>query len=93
VWLSGIFSSGMTVSGLRPALLTTGGDYTLIAELSKDSVDALRKKVEGRVKKIEVAKSAMKAGWEVEVDKLVAGEWNTLPHRVMGIRRGREEKA
>lgn len=44
-------------------------------------MDALRKKVEGRVKKIEGAKSAQKAGWEVEVDKLVAGEC-PIPPRV-----------
>jgi len=34
----------------------------------------LKKKVETRQKKIESTKSASKAGWEVEVDKLVAGE-------------------
>lgn len=44
------------------------------AELSRDSVDALRKKVEGRVKKIESVKGAKKPGWEVEVDKQVAGK-------------------
>ena len=41
-------------------------------ELSKDSVDSLRKKVEGRQKKIEAAKAGQRPGWEVEVDKLVA---------------------
>ncbi|WWD21073.1 hypothetical protein CI109_105554 [Kwoniella shandongensis] len=43
-------------------------------KFSKDSVDALRKKVETRQKKVESLKAAQKAGWEVEVDKLVAGE-------------------
>jgi hypothetical protein len=43
-------------------------------ELSRDTVDSLKKKVETRQKKIESTKSASKAGWEVEVDKLVAGE-------------------
>lgn len=43
-----------------------------ISGLSKDTVDSLRKKVEGRVKKIETHKSAQKPGWEVEVDKLVS---------------------
>nr|XP_031862306.1 uncharacterized protein CI109_002271 [Kwoniella shandongensis]KAA5529378.1 hypothetical protein CI109_002271 [Kwoniella shandongensis] len=41
-------------------------------KFSKDSVDALRKKVETRQKKVESLKAAQKAGWEVEVDKLVA---------------------
>ncbi|OCF31380.1 sorting nexin MVP1 [Kwoniella heveanensis BCC8398] len=41
-------------------------------KLSKDSVDALRKKVETRSKKIDGLKSAAKPGWEAEVDKLVA---------------------
>lgn len=40
--------------------------------LSKDTVDALRKKVEGRLKKIETLRSAVKAGWEFEADKLAA---------------------
>jgi len=40
--------------------------------LSKDTVDALRKKVEARQKKIETHRSGQKQGWEVEVDKLVA---------------------
>lgn len=43
-------------------------------ELSKDSVDALLKKVETRQKKVESLKSAQKPGWDVEVDKLVSGE-------------------
>jgi sorting nexin-8 len=50
-----------------PTLLTPSG-------LSKDSVDSLRKKVESRQKKIESLRAAQKPGWEVEVDKLVAGE-------------------
>ncbi|KAK8843408.1 hypothetical protein IAR55_007065 [Kwoniella newhampshirensis] len=39
---------------------------------AKDSVESLRKKVETRQKKAESLKAAQKAGWEVEVDKLVA---------------------
>ncbi|RSH95368.1 Sorting nexin mvp1 [Saitozyma podzolica] len=38
------------------------------------SVDSLRKKVESRQKKIESLRAAQKPGWEVEVDKLVAGQ-------------------
>ncbi|WVQ81437.1 hypothetical protein IAT38_003561 [Cryptococcus sp. DSM 104549] len=41
-------------------------------KLSRDNVDALRKKVEGRAKKGAALKAAAKVGWEVEVDKLVA---------------------
>ncbi|KAK1922470.1 hypothetical protein DB88DRAFT_495217 [Papiliotrema laurentii] len=41
-------------------------------KLSRDSVDALRKKVEGRQKKIESAKNGQKPGWELEVDKQIA---------------------
>ncbi|KAL7421347.1 Sorting nexin mvp1 [Cryptotrichosporon argae] len=40
--------------------------------LSEDNVDALRKKVEGRTKKVEALKTSQKPGWEVEVDKLVS---------------------
>ena len=40
--------------------------------LSKDNVDALRKKVEIRQKKIETTRSTQKPGWEVEADKLVS---------------------
>jgi hypothetical protein len=44
--------------------------------LSKDTVDALRKKVEVRNKKIESLRSALKPNWEVEVDKLVSGQFS-----------------
>lgn len=47
----------------------------LTPELSRDSVDALRKKVEGRQKKIESAKNGQKPGWELEVDKQIAGKY------------------
>lgn len=59
---------------VSPTLLTPSG-------LSKDSVDSLRKKVESRQKKIESLRAAQKPGWEVEVDKLVAGESDqSAPH-------------
>ncbi|KAK4684468.1 sorting nexin-8, partial [Tremellales sp. Uapishka_1] len=41
-------------------------------KLSKDAVEALRKKVETRQKKVETLKGAQKPGWEIEVDKLIA---------------------
>jgi sorting nexin-8 len=41
--------------------------------LSKDTVDALRKKVEGRIKKIEQLRASQKTNWEFEADKLAAG--------------------
>lgn len=47
--------------------------------LSKDTVDVLRKKVEGRVKKVETHRSGQKPGWEIEVDKLVAGKYSFPP--------------
>lgn len=46
-----------------------------VPELSKDSVDSLRKKVEGRIKKIETLRSGQRPGWDFEVDKLVASEY------------------
>jgi sorting nexin-8 len=49
--------------------------------LSKDTVDALRKKVEGRVKKVETHRSGQKPGWELEVDKLVACKSSSFPNR------------
>ena len=45
----------------------------LIAELSKDNVDALRKAVEGRVQKLETVKSSQKPGWGLEAEKLISG--------------------
>jgi sorting nexin-8 len=43
-------------------------------------VDALRKKVETRSKKVESLRSAKKAGWEIEVEKLNSGESLCLRH-------------
>jgi len=43
-----------------------------LAGLSKDNVDALRKKVETRQKKLETTRSGQKPGWEVEAEKLVS---------------------
>lgn len=45
----------------------------MLIGLSKDNVEALRKKVEGRDKKIETLKAGQKPGWGVEVEKLVSG--------------------
>lgn len=44
----------------------------LKAELSKDNVDALRKKVEGRERKIDALRLSGKQGWQQDADKLVA---------------------
>lgn len=52
--------------------ISYGTLLTDLVELSRDTVDALRKKVEGRVKKVETHRSGQKPGWELEVDKLVA---------------------
>ncbi|EIW66873.1 hypothetical protein TREMEDRAFT_34173 [Tremella mesenterica DSM 1558] len=60
--------------------------------LSKDSVDALRKKVDGRNKKLEILRQAAKPGWETEADKLVSatdqdtGAINNLLSRRVFIR-------
>ena len=49
-----------------------------VPELSRDTVESLKKKVDTRQKKMESTKAASKAGWEVEVDKLVAGEHRSV---------------
>jgi hypothetical protein len=36
-------------------------------------VDALRKRADVKMKKVESVRQAKKAGWEIEVDKLVSG--------------------
>lgn len=41
--------------------------------MSKDGVDALRKRADVKMKKVESVRQAKKAGWEIEVDKLVSG--------------------
>lgn len=43
------------------------------SRLSRDSVDSLRKRIEGLQAKIEKTRQAQKPGYEVEVEKLVIG--------------------
>jgi sorting nexin-8 len=62
--------------------------------LSKDTVDALRKKVESRKIKVESLRSAQKPGWEFEADKLAACTFtSSLPLqrlRLTNSKRGRQ---
>ncbi len=66
----------MTVSGSRPRGHFFAHSHLLLstAGLSKDSVDALRKKVETRQKRLESVRINRKTGWEAEEEKLVSGE-------------------